>query len=484
MTRRKFAFQNRLATNTGGGILDIPHTAILRYASVEELVAIFKDQWGTSPEAVILPVTNPDGLLFPVNGLSETMSAYATGLSTTLRDFPDIIQRFADLGLDVYLSIDPTLPFLNSDPLQIIDIAGDSSRQLCLGNSRTQDLVGGILGTAIDIAIESTVKTRGKLKGVVLDMVDLWPMGGNDANIELTCFCPSCEAFLENLKPGLVRRFKTAPNPWNLVLQATSSGMGHISAIRKEHGPDDIVGLSKQKGYQKAFEDDSMPFLLDQARGALDYIEARHTQTLFAAKAIFDQALAGLTSPPRKILVCEGEYYSWSSGLQLERLDAKNHYDTDEPIFDELWFDVRSSAMSLEHVDFRAYMCTRTKYFVNAFFKLAAISSNTEARVSTGVGRLSVARLKDLLRERLGKSLACIMTGQTSLGALPDLASTDPKSKRIGFIGVCLTKEIGEKFIEGLRIAPGVSSSGNEDKPDMEALMKMLMAQRSAGDEQ
>ena len=103
MVRRTFAFQQRLAQNTGGSVLDIPHTAILRYASPEELISTFKDQWGAVPEAVVIPVTNPDGLLFTVDGLSESLSPYATGLSSTLRDYSDIVSRFAELGLDIYL---------------------------------------------------------------------------------------------------------------------------------------------------------------------------------------------------------------------------------------------------------------------------------------------------------------------------------------------------------------------------------------------
>src|SRR5258708_6699281 len=211
MSRRSFAFQKRLANNIGGSILDIPHTAVLRYASPDELVSIFKEQWGVAPEAVVLPVTNPDGLLFPVEGLSEALSAYATNLSSSIKDLADAIHRFAELGLDVYLLVDPTFPFLKSDPLHIIDIAGDPSRQLCFGNPRTQDIVAAVLGTGVDAALATTKNTRGKLRGIVLDLVNLWPMGGENNRLELTCFCPSCEVVLENLKPGIIRKFKTFP---------------------------------------------------------------------------------------------------------------------------------------------------------------------------------------------------------------------------------------------------------------------------------
>ena len=475
MARRTFAFQKRLSPNAGGSILDIPHTAVLRYSDPHELVSTFREQWGVPPAAVVLPVVNPDGLLFPVEGLSEAFSAHAENLGSDIRDLPDAIFKFAQAGLDIYLLIDPSLSFINCDPLQVIDISGDSSRRLCFGNSRTQDIISAILGTALDIALETTKQTPGKVRGIVLDCPSLWPMAGENERLDLSCFCPSCEELLEHVKPGLVRRFKTFPNPWNLVLQASSTGIGHINEIRRHDGPEEIVGLSKQKGYDKAFKDSSHPFLLDQARGALDYIEARHALTLYAAKSIFDQVLEGIDSPPRKVLLVEGMYYSWSGGLHLERLDLPA--GADNRPYDELWFDVRSSSLSLKSVDFCAYMCTRSRYYLDAFFDMAAQATNAEARASTGIGRFSTSEMKDKLRQRLSQAMACVMTGQTSLGALQDHKHVDAESKRVGFVGVGLTRDIGEKFIEGLRIAPGFRSEDSASVMNMDVLAKLLAGQ-------
>ena len=261
--------------------------------------------------------------------------------------------------------------------------------------------------------------------------------------------------------------------------QASDTGIDHINEIRKNDGPDEIVGLSQQKGFYKAFEDTSVPFLLDQAQGALDFVEVRHNQTLFAAKSIFDQALAGLESPPRRILMVEGMYYSWTGGLQFERLDHDSTLDGYDVIYDEIWFDVRSSSLALQNIEFRAYMCSRTHYYLDAFFHLAAQASNAEARASTGIGRFSASRLKTCYANPR-EDMACLMTGQTSLGALQNIKSADPGSQRVGFVGVGLTKEIGEKFIEGLKIAPGLAQdSGPQGGIDMESLMKMLVAQRA-----
>jgi hypothetical protein len=173
-------------------------------------------------------------------------------------------------------------------------------------------------------------------------------------------------------------------------------------------------------------------------------------------------------------------YYSWTGGFQLEKLDSIETLGAESAVYDEVWFDVRSSSLALERVAFRAYMSSRSRYYIDAFFHLAAQASNAEARASTGIGRYSASRLKDMLRERLAKVMACLVTGQTSLGALQDLKSPDTASQRVGFVGVGLTKEIGEKFIEGLRIAPGLAAEGPAGgSSDIEALMRMVLAQRA-----
>src|SRR5205823_6098928 len=113
---RRFALTERL-TQVGTPFLDIPHFACLRGEDLDSLLTRFTDQWGVTPKAVVLPVTAPDGLLFPVDGLGDTpVSSYAAP-STSLSDFSAVVVGFARRGLDIWLSIDPTLPFLRADPL-------------------------------------------------------------------------------------------------------------------------------------------------------------------------------------------------------------------------------------------------------------------------------------------------------------------------------------------------------------------------------
>ncbi len=455
MARRTFNLQTQLAQNRRGSVMDIPHPALLRYSEPKALIAQFEEAWGTKPEAVVLPVAVADGLMFKVEGLSEPISPYAIGFSGGLKDFQDIVHAFAKEGLDIYLLIVPTLQFVGTDALHIVDIVGDGSAQLCISNPRSQDVIAAVLGTGVDLAIETTKNTQGKLRGVVVDVVDLWPMGGQNKRLELTCFCPSCVKYMEEHKPGLIRQFKTFPNPWNLLLQATPTGISHIDEVHLNSTASDIIGLSRQKGFEEVFEDRTMPFLLDQAEVLLDYVEVRHNQTIAAVTAIFEQALRGLESVPRRIILTEGSYYDWTAGIQLERLDTS--FPQGALPFDEIWFDPSSTELLMANIPFRSYMWKRARYYIDAFFDLVAHATDPVKRATTGIAQMKIAEVRGLLKSRLSQAVGTAMTGYTSLASLPDIKSDDAGSMRIGFVGVALTRESGEKLIEGLSIPPGLA---------------------------
>lgn len=476
MTRRAFKLQAQLTQNKNGSIIDIPHPALLHFSEPQALIAQFQESWGTSPEAVVLPVTAMDGLLFPVEGLSEPLSSYATGFSSRIENFPDIIDAFAKLGLDIYLLIDPTLQFIGTDALHVIDIVGDGSAQLCISNPRSQDVIAAILGTGIDIVVEVTKKTQGKLKGVVIDTANLWPMGAKNKRLELTCFCPSCERYIEEHKPGLIRQFKTFPNPWNLLLKDAGTGIANISEIRPNFTSHEIVGLSRQKGFDEIFEDRTLPFLLEQAEVLLSYIEVRHNQTISAVSDIFEQASEGLESPPRRIILTEGSYYDWTAGIQLERLDER--FNEESSPYDEIWFDPSSTELLLKHTPFRSYMWKRSRYYIDAFFNTVGSVTDPVKRATTGVARMKIPEARGLLKSRLSQAIGTSMTGRTSLASLPDIKSDSSNSARIGFVGVALTRENGEKLIEGLNIPPGLADvmPTKEDSNALETLLMRIMA--------
>ncbi len=482
---RQFKIQTLLSQSAGNNLVDVPHLGLLRYLDPRTIKNWFKERWGTEPNGVVLPVAHPEGLLFKVDGLDETISPYAQ-VSDTLREFQDVVQAFAQQGLDIYLSINPTLEFIRAAPLHIIDIVGDSSHALCIGNPMSRAIVGAILGTGVDIVRTATRNTPGKLAGVVLDVVNLFPMGAKNERLELTCFCPSCEEWFEEYDPGLLKHFRTFPNPWNLLLKDTGTGIGFIDDVRLGSLPEDIVGLSRQKGFNEIFKDraNDQAYLLEQAALLLRYIRARHDQVIAAVRDIFEEALQGLEQAPSRILLVEGSYYGWTSGLLLEDLD-KTHLDrvqreeTRVP-YDEIWFDPAATDMFLRHIPFRSYLWRRARYYIDEFFRAVDSVSDPVKRATTGIARLPRLAAQALLRQRLHQCMGAAMTGSSTLISLPPLKSEQTKSQRIGFVGVALTQDIGERFIEGVKIPEGLAEE--ELGTTLVDLLEMLLKSPTASE--
>jgi hypothetical protein len=157
----------------------------------------------------------------------------------------------------------------------------------------------------------------------------------------------------------------------------------------------------------------------------------------------------------------------------LEDLDKPNTHCADE-----IWFDSRSSDTYLRNVPFRSYMWRRSRYYVDAFLSFAGNVSDPVARATTGVARLSNELAKDMLRSRLSQALGTRMSDPSALASLPELKSTHSESQRIGFVGVMLDKDVGSKFIEGLRIPEGI---GEKTKEDAGNLMSLLQGFARAG---
>ncbi len=459
---RQFKIQKILAGNSGSNVVDIPHLGFLRYVKPDEVIKQFKEMWGVEPQGVVLPVSHPEGLVFKVSGLDEPISPYAR-VSDRLKEFSDVVHAFAQKGLDIYLLINPTLEFIRAAPLHIVDISGDSSHAVCVGNPMSRAIVGAILGTGIDIARMATKDTPGKLVGVVLDVVNLFPMGAKNGRLELTCFCPSCEEWFETHAPGLLRNFRTFPNPWNLLLKDAGTGISFIDNVRLDSTPEDIIGLSRQKGFIEVFKDkaNDIPYLREQASLLLKYIHARHEQVIASVREIFEEALHGLEQKPKRILLVEGSYYGWTSGLMLEDLDREyldkvQSEETRVP-YDEVWFDPASTDIFLTNVPFRSYMWRRARYFIDEFLRTVDSASDPVKRASTGIARFPRMAVRALLRQRLHQAIGAAMTGASTLIALPPLKSEQTRSKRLGFVGVALTREVGEKFIEGVKIPEGLA---------------------------
>ncbi|MBM3303252.1 MAG: hypothetical protein FJY85_25320, partial [Deltaproteobacteria bacterium] len=256
----------------------------------------------------------------------------------------------------------------------------------------------------------------------------------------------------------------------------TQTGIAHIDDVHLASTSSDLIGLSRQKGYDEVFEDRSLPQLLDQAETLLEYIEVRHNLTVSAITEIFDQALSDLDSLPTRVILTEGAYYDWTSGVQLERLDSP--FDPGTASYDEVWFDPSSTDLLMRHVPFRSYMWRRARYYIDAFFDFVAHATDPVKRATTGLARMKIPEVRGMLKSRLSQAVGTAMTGYTSLASLPDIKSDTSNSARVGFVGVALARDSGEKLIESLQIPPGLADVEGSQEDTALALLRRWMASR------
>jgi hypothetical protein len=450
MERRRFKLHRSMDNLTTSSLIDVPHIAVLHYRTMDELIQAHTSRWGTEPVGICLPVTAQDGLLFEIEDVTLPISRYASKAGRYV-DFESTLKDASERFDEVYLSLDPTLRFCSADALHIEDIKGDSSSQVCFGNPAAIALCGAILGTAVDIALSILKNTNCRLSGAALDCVDLFPLGAEEQRVSLTCFCPSCVKWIEDKSPGLVTKFRDFPNPWNLVLSDSGSGVSQISEIAPTSSPTEIVGLSRLKKFDVAFTDRSDANLIEQARLLLRYIETRHQQVVHAAHSIFNDALNGLEAvTPKRIVIMEGAKYDWTAGLQLARLDTADRRDGG---FDELWFHPTSPEIIPLTANYRPYMWRRTRYFLDAFFQFSFSVSDKTMRATTGIGLLSEDDAKARLYERLATASGSEVNSSLDLSAVISVGSM--RTNLQGFTSVAFDEKFGEAFIRDLSIPKG-----------------------------
>jgi hypothetical protein len=472
VTRRTFKMQGRLSTE--GAVLDVPILQFLRQGGIKELIAQHKRDWGDEPGAVCLPITAPDGLNLPVQGsglpLSENSHAHGAG-----REFGEIISEISGIGLDIYLLLDPTMNFCNTDALHIKDIGGDSSSAICIGNPRSQELLAAILGAAVDEALVATQDGKGKLRGVVLDVVNLWPMSASNERVELTCFCRSCEKYLSLREPKLVEKFKTFPNPLNLLLKDSGTGIAHIHDFDFDASPEYLLGLSKQRDYDQIFKNATEAVLRANALTILEYLKLRNEQVHEAIAAIFSEALNGLPDKISRVVLCSGFTYDWTSGLFLASLDT-----APATVCDEVWFDPQESDTYLGVKPFRSYMWRRSRYMIDAFLSFAGSVSNPDKRANTGISRYPKDIAREMLRKRFSQAIGASLREQSALASLPPLQSAGEGSSRVGFVGVAMSTQLATKYIDGIDIPPGMNEDeGNSRGGMLDQLRRALGAEEA-----
>lgn len=459
-------------------VLDVPSIGLLVFERAEEMVAKFEVTWGLRPKAVVLPVLSSDGVNFdnpcclPLCRWVE--SGNSLGLEETegpnLRvDFASIVFAFLQLGCDIYLSVEPTMSFINDNPSLIVDSVGDSSRQACLAKNHNHDTLSEILAEGI-ILVNQAIKAQeasssresGRFRGIVFDMVNVWPMSATDGRIELSCFCEECIPQLErsmrdSYDPSdVLGHFRDFPSPANVLLADSGTGIKYEDRVMSTMNSNKVVALCKMKGFQEAWKGKSDKELADAAGYLLCYLRARHRQTVEAVHAIFEatrtilrqEDLGDVGAEMELILLLEGEAYNWTSGLFLDWID-KWSSDFDRPPCDEAWFNATSVTPPVTQIRTRAYMWRRSRYVIDTLFDAISSMSSQSIRVTTGWVRFADEEVRMIIRDRLNAALAGRSEGLTSIKSL------GAEDSRVGFVGVAFDEHTVSTLIGAIPIAEG-----------------------------
>ncbi|MER6916144.1 hypothetical protein ABT354_31110 [Streptomyces sp. NPDC000594] len=452
--RRTFSISN-VSRSAGEGVLDIPSLSVLRYKSPAVLLKEFKDTWGVDARAVALPVAESDGLLYEIDGLQGVPLSSHAQPSQVLKGFEDVVEEFLKAKKDIILSFCPTMGYIPGEGLQICDISGVTTPQPCIANPRSTEVLGAILGTGIDIVQEVASRRPGcGLKGIALDVTDLWGMSGELGRVEATCFCTACTGHFTETAPELLKYFKTFPNPWSLLLRPTATGIDFASEVPPGITPEEIVGIARQRKYIEQFPGSEQNELLEYANLLLRYMRSRHALTLGAIGALFDYATQDMDEKFTRILIMEGETYGWTSGIWLEELE--NEYRNEENrSFDELWLNVTPGYLP-RTVPYRAYMWRRSRYTINNFFDLAGSLSSASMRANTLLSQMSTEECRRLVAERWQRVHGSALSSQAALVSLPrrPVDGETDTDVRCGFVGVGLDREFGDRFSDQMVILP------------------------------
>ena len=439
-----------MSTENEQSLIYLPDLAVLSQRTAEQLNQQHEKRWGHPAEGVVLPICSAKGIPFANKYTKPELVRYAGRLESFF--LGQIVEEFAKLGLDIYFSLDPTLTFIKSDLLHIIDIAGDGSPQACFSKDITRELLKYLIGKAIEIGEEACKRKKSKVIGIALDLTNILPMGATDERIELTCFCSDCRRQLESFlgqNHKLIEKFETFPNPWNMALKDSGTGIGQISDIEWDIAPEKIVGLSKLKGFM-TFENDNPT---EKAESLIGYLQVRHKQVVQSIEDIFIGAEGG--KQWKRILITEGSSYDWTSGLFLQKLDNSN-------ICDELWFDPTSRNFEIQNICYRSFMWRRGTYFLNAFFGFLSKAQDGYMRTYTGLGKRSVDAIEELLKLRMRQVIGASITQKIDLLLLPKNPLTTGNALttgRIGFVSPGIDENICKSLIEQAIIPAGIPDS-------------------------
>jgi hypothetical protein len=367
--------------------------------------------------------------------------------------------------------IEPGFNFVDANPLMVVDSVGDTSRQMCIATEAGQSFLAEVVAEGLMTtmrALSNVLGTRTpRLRGIVFDIVSIWPMGATDGRIELTCFCAYCVPRLEEYirqeaplafdPPDLLGHFRNFPSPANLLLVDNQTGIGYVERVMSNMTRKQVVGLCRMKGYHEVTWSGKTEAEMESAADyLLAYMRARHRLTVEVCQSVVDGTRQILReelaeSEPMDfdaILLIEGDPYDWTAGVFLDWLDNWAA-DFERPPCDELWIDQTSVTPLVKNIRTRYYMWRRSRYYIDALFDSIASASSEALRTATGWSRYTDSDLVLLLDARKRATLAARTEG------LANLSTLGSEQNRVGFVAAGMNANALTSIVTKTPIAKG-----------------------------
>ncbi|MBI5571524.1 MAG: hypothetical protein HY914_16385 [Desulfomonile tiedjei] len=444
--------KEHLGMHCGECVIEIPDIAFLRAGGVSDFIKEFEGTYQAKPVAVAVPIVNGDGVAFGDSTLPT--GKYLTHRGTPL-DFASMVKECTSKGLDVYLTLDPTLEFVRTSALHIVDIVGDSSSHVCFYKRKTRHFLKELVRRALSIATEATGRGGQRVRGLGVDIVNLWPMGAsNEGKLELNCFCRECMEALDRVAlrdypSGICREFGRFPNPWNLMLQDEGTGLKPLRTVGHRDSPIEVVEKSRQVGFAKIYDEhDPDRNLVTEATVLLRYLEIRHQMVVEVLHDLFVTARQHGGDNISRVIYTENDPYDFSAGVFVEKLD-------DPTVCDELWLDPSEFNFAPKTVKMRSYMVRRNRYFIDHFISVLYSVQDINRRTTTGLANFSDEDARELVRRRGQQVCAALVKDRIDVETLPDLE--DEGGSRLGLVAPIVSERIVKSLVD--KVTPMASGA-------------------------
>ena len=210
-------------------IVDIPDASLLASHTLTDLVGEIATSIGVDkPDVVAIPMIDFGGANYPSRKIDRNLGLWSA------YDVEKVAAEIREkLGAKVYLSVVATFGFLNAKPFAVRDQFGDDKTGVCIVNPHIQRLLQAAFAEGIELA---------KPDGIVLDICDINGQDSRgDGRINFTCFCGHCATQLRDVAKFDFNILKNHPNPVNIGLRTTPTGINHFPIDSRAMSETDLI---------------------------------------------------------------------------------------------------------------------------------------------------------------------------------------------------------------------------------------------------